>query len=328
MSRLADEISVVDDLIRKAFSPDLNKSEDACSDLGEFSRPELVAERLALVFTSPETLDRYGNVNMGLWNLFSYTIPSLMHENVSSQAILKAKKKLYSEWFATREKGELSHLKKVDLNPKPYKESIKNAEICYMAFNKLLWRNKLSGKLGKSILSLLEKILNMDSLHCQEAAIHGLEYFNSEDSRLETIRESILTRYMARTASKDLKSFAVHALENIKYKQRPNFEIPKKFEQIYGFMPLIYLEEMIFEDVHQKLTQAELNAIKKLFLKSYQASRDEHKEDYPLNTKVPAYQLLKFNYPDLAKYEENNEQIIFLSLIVKFLEKDTNTETR
>jgi hypothetical protein len=105
-----------------------------------------------------------------------------------------------------------------------------------------------------------------------------------------------------------------------RYKQLPEFKVPD-FYSDPEFLPLVYLKRMKIEDTGKKLSKIEKDAISKLFIETSRAVKKKHHQDYPLETKTPIYQLLKANFPDIAKKEGEKGTVIFLADIADHLMK-------
>lgn len=240
-------------MLEKVFSKDFEESEDAAQQLGDYSDKNEVGRLLNRRFSSFEDFKKTENLNAGLWNLFSYTLPALTWNGSARKLVFEFIDKMYRLWCSHGDQ-KLNHLeestskfnldesdinkllqsdkdkvieeyeslvKQKKINEKEiieqYKKNLQEAPILFMAFDKLLWRVNFSkGKLdvAEDFLSLLDKILSTESPSCQEAAIHGLGHLSvPANSESEAHRKTLLQKYIEHTNNDVLKKYAILALD-------------------------------------------------------------------------------------------------------------------
>lgn len=178
---------------------------------------DLAIEFLTRLFSSPtESLTGISDaqVNQGLWYLISSSsspcIDAIFSEKVpwaTRLSCIESIKTLFREFFLVKCAKELSHS---DYNGVVSEKSPINS-ICYMFWDLIPWMNGgPDTKVALAFFDIVEDILSLNNIACQESALHGLGHMHSEHS---LIVENIIDRFLAKNTKirPDLKSYALDA---------------------------------------------------------------------------------------------------------------------
>jgi len=155
---------------------------DVEADTREPEPPESVA-CLTRLFEEPEFLAQYsdGQVNQGFWylvhNCCSNYTSSLIEPGVAwpeRQRGIRAIAALFTRLFARRCSDHLSHVDEKGASP------LNSA--CYMWWDLFpTWgqpEDPAAAELDAELLAVMSQILSIDSLPCQESALHGLGHWH------------------------------------------------------------------------------------------------------------------------------------------------------
>ena len=189
------------------------------SDAGfEAEDPATIAALLDLTFTrSGSDLLRFtdAQVNQGLYYLASPGAGDFLNHLTSDAVPLDLRLKgirsilsLYRDCFASRCTKALSHL---DEEASPL-----NA-ICYMFWdlNTLSYLEQIPDRevIGGAIFSVLDSVLAIPHLACQEAALHGLGHLSHDDPEKVA---AIVGRFLkTKIRNRDLRDYAEAAREGL-----------------------------------------------------------------------------------------------------------------
>jgi hypothetical protein len=139
----------------------------------------------------------------GLWFIASSSSGFLYTSaNIGREQTLTASYHLFEQLFAKRCSPHLSHTirstEPTDINPLNM--------TCYMWWD-LDWISPVQLKINELALDIMERTLQLDSIACQESALHGLGHWKSKyPERVTTIIDQFLKRET--TLSDALKVYA------------------------------------------------------------------------------------------------------------------------
>jgi len=154
---------------------------DSEADIGEPPPSECVVY-LTRLFEQPEILTPYSDaqVNQGFWYLVSNACSSYMFSLIElgvawqeRQRGIRAIATLFDRLFARRCSDHLSHLDEVGAGPLN--------SVCYMWWDIFPAAGQPDNPdrkgLDAELLAVMKRILTIDSLACQESALHGLGHW-------------------------------------------------------------------------------------------------------------------------------------------------------
>jgi hypothetical protein len=177
----------------------------------------LTVEYLTRAFENTETVfEPYSDrqLNQGLWYLASNACSehmfALMELNVpwpARQRCIRSFQSLYRDCFAKRCTSHLSHLDEPGAGPL-------NA-VCYMWWDVLPVAGRPQDpayqEMNQAILQVMEAALKLDSIACQESALHGLGHWHLQySSEVEEIIQGFLQRNKA--LPENLRKYALSAM--------------------------------------------------------------------------------------------------------------------
>jgi len=238
-------------LLLDVFSASTENSAEASEKLANHPEKKKIASILLQRFTSFESFKKTSYLNVGLWNLFSYTLPSLISDRDSREYAFEFIENLYTLWCSRMNHKEFKHLEKstlrIDLKQSDvsqlltgnadetinayeqlvkknainsknivdnYNKDLNQAPICYMAFDLLLKRIQADDvDVAEGFLASLHKILSIPSKACQEAALHGLGHLQMPSgSDLENRRRAYIENFISVNDDPDLIRYAQASL--------------------------------------------------------------------------------------------------------------------
>ena len=150
---------------------------DLNADTSEPSPPECVAH-LTRLFEEPDILSPYSDaqVNQGFWYLVDNSCSSYMFSLVEPgvawperQQGIRSIATLFARLFALRCSDHLSHFDEVGAGALN--------SVCYMWWDILPARGRDGEPLDAELLAVMKRVLTLDSVACQESALHGLGHW-------------------------------------------------------------------------------------------------------------------------------------------------------
>jgi hypothetical protein len=115
-------------------------------------------------------------------------------------------------------------------------------------------------------------------------------------------------------------------LANAKGAKKQEFAVPVQFWTEHEFHPAGYLERVRVPDVSKRLADEHKRELVQLFRAAEYACRFKYRQTYPIDTSIPAYRLLKRQFPKLSSIESESGRVVLLSRIVEYLEGPAGLE--
>ena len=172
----------------------------------EKARPQVTIKYLTRLFENPfDTLAPFtdAQVNQGLWYIADLSCSDYMYVLLTDNSVRESDRlrgiesayTLFEKFFAVQCSAHLSHRDEPGANPLN--------SVCYMWWDLLDMNSRILPR-------IMEKQLHLNSIACQESALHGLghahRYFPRE---VETIIDDFLSRKL--TMRPELKTYALNA---------------------------------------------------------------------------------------------------------------------
>ncbi|MFN0016765.1 MAG: hypothetical protein ACKVP0_00815 [Pirellulaceae bacterium] len=180
---------------------------DLKADTTEPPPPESVAY-LTRLFEEPEILATYSDpqVNQGFWYLVDNSCSSYMFSLIElgvswpeRQRGIRSIATLFAQLFAHRCSNHLSHFDEVGAGALNL--------VCYMWWDIFPARGQDGELLDAELLAVMKRILTLDSVACQESALHGLGHWHMYYPEMV---EQIIDEFLARvdSARPELREYA------------------------------------------------------------------------------------------------------------------------
>lgn len=201
-------------LFEDLFCGQAERAQSAAAELCSSEQASITAKALYKELSSTQ-LERHGDAALGLWQLFSITLPELLKKEIHTEPVLSAVEKLYADWFTRTVRDTVLEFQQSERTSG--ETGIHNSHVCHMALSLLVKEWHFHAHTDKTTLRLLlafSGVLGLPSKHCQKASLAGLGHLFLEKRTLDDRRRWILMEYMKKTDDEALRMLAGRALHN------------------------------------------------------------------------------------------------------------------